>query len=83
MHKKNNLIEPEQLERYKEYAAGKGQNVYVILGIGGDSSMPEDLYIVPLDSFQEAQAKPSLFRQFKRDVVDKWFKIEEFVCDIE
>lgn len=79
MHKKNNLIEPEQLERYKEYATEKGQKVFVIFGVGGEPSMPEDLYIVPLDSFEEAQTKPSLFKQFKRDVVDKWFKIEEFV----
>ena len=79
MHMKNTLIEQEQLERYKEYAAEKGQKVYIILGVGGEPSMPEDLYIVPLDSFEEAQKKPSVFKQFKRDVVDKWFKIEEFV----
>ena len=73
------LVEPEQLTRYKEYAAEKGQKVYIILGVGGEPSMPEDLYIVPLDSFEEAQSKPSMFKQFKRNVVDKWFKIEEFL----
>ena len=79
MHMKNTLIDPEQLARYKEYAAEKRQKVYIILGIGGEPSMPDDLYIVPLDSFEEAQSRPSMFKQFKRDVVDKWFKIEEFV----
>ena len=79
MHMKNTLIESEQLERYKEYSSEKCQKVYIILGIGGEPSMPEDLYIVPLHSFEEAQCRPSKFKQFKRDVVDKWFKIEEFV----
>lgn len=78
-HKKNIIIDSEQLERYKEYAAEKEQKVFIIFGVGGEPSMPEDLYIVPLDSFGDAQIKPSLFMQFKRDVVDKWFLIEEFV----
>ena len=72
------LIEPEQFERYKKYAAEKGQEVFIIFGVGGDPSMPEDLYIIPLDFFQEAQSKPSMFKKYKRDVVDKWFDIEEF-----
>lgn len=78
MHIAKPLIEPEQLERYKEYSSEKHQKVFIILGIGGEPSMPEDLYIVPLESFQETQSKPSMFRRFKREVVDKWFNIEEF-----
>ena len=74
----NPLIEPEQLARYKEYSAEKGQEVYVIIGVGGEPSMPEELYLVPLESFQETQSKPSLLRNYKREEVDKWFDIDEF-----
>lgn len=72
------LIEPEQLDRYKEYSIEKGQEVYIILGVGGEPSMPEELYLIPLDSLQETLSNPSMLRRFKREVVDKWFSIEEF-----
>lgn len=72
------LIEPEQLVRYKEYSVEKGQEVYIILGVGGEPSMPEELFLVPLDSFQEVQSKPSLLTNYKRKVVDKWFDIDDF-----
>jgi hypothetical protein len=73
------LIEPEQLARYQEYSIEKGQDVFVIMGVGGDPSMPDELYIVPLKCFQEAQTSIFKLRQFKRDVVDRWFSIEEFI----
>lgn len=72
------LFLPDQIIRYQEYSKEKGLDVFVILGIGGEPSMPEELYLIPLDSVQQIQAKPSLLVQFKRMVVDKWFSIEEF-----
>ena len=72
------LIEREQFDRYKEYSVEKKQEVFIILGVGGEPSMPEELYIVPLDSFQEAQSKLSWLRNYKREEVDKWFDIDEF-----
>ena len=53
--------------------------MFVIMGVGGDPSMPDELYIVPLKCFQEAQTSIFKLRQFKRDVVDRWFSIEEFI----
>ena len=72
------LFEPEQIIRYQEYAAEKAQNVYIILGIGGEPSMPEVLYLIPIDAISQIQSKPSLLKQFQREVVDKWFSIDEF-----
>ena len=72
------LFEPEQITRYQEYAAEKAQNVYIILGIGGEPSMPEELYLIPIDAIPQIQSKPSLLKQFQREVVDKWFSIDEF-----
>jgi len=72
------LFEPEQITRYHEYAAEKAQNVYIILGVGGEPSMPEDLYLIPINSISQIQSKPSLLKQFKREVVDKLFSIDEF-----
>lgn len=72
------LIEREQLERYQEYARDNKQQVIIILGVGGIPSMPEELYIVPLNEFGNVALKPSLLRNYKRDVVDNWFSIDEF-----
>ena len=38
----------------------------------------EELYLIPLDSISMIQSKPSLLKQFQREVVDKWLSIEEF-----
>lgn len=72
------LLAPEQIERYQEYAKETNMNVNVVLGIGGEPSMPEELYIVPIDIFPQIASKPSMFNNYKRDIVSKWFSIEEF-----
>ena len=73
------LFETEQITRYQEYATEKAQNVFIILGVGGEPSMPEELYLIPIDSILQIQSKPSLLKQFQREHVDKWFSIDEFV----
>ena len=50
----------------------------IVLGVGGEPSMPEDLYLIPVDSLQEVQSKPSLLKQYMREEVSKWFSLEEF-----
>ena len=75
------LFEPEQIARYQEYAEEKALKVYIILGVGGEPSMPDELYMIPIDSISQIQSKPSLLKQFKREVVDKWFSIDEFTMN--
>jgi hypothetical protein len=72
------LFSPEQIVRYQEYSKEKGQDVFVILGVGGEPSMPEDMYLIPIDSIQQVQSRPSFLNQYKRAVVDKWFSMKEF-----
>lgn len=72
------LVSKEQLARYQEYSNEKGHEVFVVLGVGGDPSMPEELYLIPLDSILQVQSKPTLIKQYRRDIVDKLFLINEF-----
>lgn len=72
------ILTAEQIERYQNYARETNMNVNIVLGIGGEPSMPEELYIVPIDNFQQVASKPSLLDNYRRDVVSKWFSIEEF-----
>ena len=72
------LFEPEQITHYQEYAVEKAQKVIIILGVGGEPSMPEELYLIPIDAISQVQSKPSHLKKFKREIVDKWFSIDEF-----
>ena len=72
------LLPTEQIERYQEYAKENDMNVNIVLGVGGEPSMPEELYIIPIEIFQQVASKPSLLNAYKRDAVSKWFSIEEF-----
>ena len=75
------LFEPDQITRYQEYAEEKALKVYIILGVGGEPSMPDELYMIPVDSISQIQPKPSLLKQFQREFVDKWFSIDEFTMN--
>lgn len=72
------LLATEQIERYQEYAKEVNMNVNIILGVGGEPSMPEELYIVPIYNFQQIASKPSMLNNYRREVISKWFSIEEF-----
>lgn len=72
------LFEPGQIIRYQEYAEENAQTVFIIFGVGGEPSMPEELYLIPIDAISQIQSKPSLLKQFQRKIVDNFFSIEEF-----
>ena len=72
------LFTPEQITHYQEYATEKAMAVFIVLGVGGAPSMPEELYLIPLISISQIQSNPSSLKQYKREFVDKWFSIEEF-----
>ena len=72
------LLAAEQIERYQEYSKETNMNVNIVLGVGGEPSMPEELYIIPIDSFQQVASKPSILKNFRREIISKWFSIEEF-----
>lgn len=74
----NPLFVPEQIARYKKYSDEKKQRVIVVLGVGGEPSMPEELYLIPIEEIQNVIHKSSNLSQFRREVVNKWFSIDEF-----
>lgn len=78
---KQQLLPQEQIDRYKEYSVEKRQRVVVVLGVGGEPSMPEELYLIPLESLQQS-ATSATIQQYRREVVSKWFEIEEFCPEI-
>lgn len=43
------LAEERQLTNYRNYQAEKNYPVFIVLGVGGTGSQPEDVYIIPLN----------------------------------
>ena len=43
------LFTPERLEKFMQYSAQADTPVYLLLGIGGIPSYPDDLHLIPLD----------------------------------
>ncbi|MBQ8721346.1 MAG: hypothetical protein IJY67_04270 [Paludibacteraceae bacterium] len=47
---KKELFTEKQIEKYKKFASERNIAVTMIVGIGGEPSNPEQLYIIPLDA---------------------------------
>lgn len=80
-HPNKPLLTPEQLKRYQSYADDKRQRVTIVLGIGGEPSMPEELYLIPIEAFQQVKLSPSSIQKYKRQELNKHFTLEEFYKD--
>lgn len=62
-----------QLERYQEYASSNSWPVFIILGVGGEPSSPDQVYCVPLRAMKFSDAKKSYLEGFKHDTGKDFF----------
>lgn len=63
----------EKIEIYNKYSKEKKQEVFLILGIGGQPDRPSSVYIVPLKNAQASVLFESDLQKYKRYNVDKDF----------
>ena len=78
-------LEDYQLKRYKEIHGSSRKKVLIVLGVGGDATNPDRLYVVPLDSLARFKHIPQKYldgyavtpSDFGRHVRD-WFFNEVF-----
>jgi hypothetical protein len=56
-NKMHPIFRSRQLKNYKNYSEKYNRPTFVILGVGGDPSFPEDVYIIPLDKLQKLNGK--------------------------
>ena len=63
----------DQLERYNNYSKDKNIPVFVILGIGGTPSEPENVYCVPLKAMKYSNAKKDYIEGFKHDISKSFY----------
>lgn len=68
-----NFANPEQLKRYIKYASEKGIPVFIAVGIGGTSSDPKHLYIVPLEHIDSTFLSISFLKTFEMKIEKPFF----------
>ena len=62
-----------QIKNYKEYAAKLSIPVFVVIGVGGEPKMPEELFIVPLQEMKSNTITKSELANYKKDISDTRF----------
>jgi len=62
-----------QINNYKEYAEKLSIPVFVVIGVGGEPKMPEELFIVPLQEMKSNTITKSELANYKKDISDTRF----------
>jgi len=58
----------EQLQRYREFQAEEGfRKVWVVIGLGGEPSMPERMFRMRLDVIQSVAPQINWFKKYERN----------------
>ena len=63
----------EQLARYRQFAKDKNMPVFIILGIGGTPSSPENVFVVPLASIERIEVSKRWLENYRHDLSKKLF----------
>ncbi len=67
------FAEQYQLERYQKFERDNGYPVFIVLGIGGKPSSPEELYIIPANHFKKAVQRKVRFAQLRKSLDKEFF----------
>lgn len=63
----------EQIRHYNAYSDDRNIQVFVVIGLGGDPSDPEEVYIVPLEKLKYPYVKKEYLQRFRRKKTDGFF----------
>jgi hypothetical protein len=68
---------PDQLERYRKFEREKKIPVFVAMGLGGKSSDPEHLYIVPLKKITSTNLSLDFLTPYEKDRAKNFYFVPE------
>lgn len=71
-----------QVERYRKFQQEKGLTVFIVLGIGGQPSAPNELYIIPLRDLPSGQLDMKGLGAFRQKMTSKVFYYDPFNKDL-
>jgi hypothetical protein len=60
------LAKQEELENYRKYQHQKDIKVFIILGVGGEATDPESVYIIPLDKINSTSLEEAQLQRYRR-----------------
>ena len=63
-----NIVTAQQLKNYRNFGQEKNIPVFIILGVGGKPSAPEQLYIIPLNKINSAELNKSFLNEFQQEI---------------
>jgi hypothetical protein len=64
---KFSFVTAQQIKNYTKFGQEKNIPVFVVLGIGGKPSSPEQLYIIPLDKITSAELNKDFLKEFQQE----------------
>lgn len=62
-----------QIKNYREYTEKLNIPVYVVIGVGGEPSMPNEVFIIPLSKLKSNTINQNELKAYKRKTVDENF----------
>lgn len=73
------ICKPEKLRFYKQFQEEKNMDVYIMLGVGGEPTLPKDLFLIPLSKINSPKLHvDELNQQFLKPVKSMLFyKMDE------
>ncbi|HWR24851.1 MAG TPA: hypothetical protein VN278_01345 [Methanosarcina sp.] len=64
---------PKQLQRYQDFANKSKLPFFIVIGLGGEPSLPERMYCIPLEEARYPALFPILFEKFERNPEKPFF----------
>lgn len=58
--------EDYQLENYKKYSAEQNIPVFIVLGVGGEATKPEEIFIIPLSEIKSTFVNKNFLYKYER-----------------
>lgn len=68
-----NWASQEKIAIYNKFSEERNQEVFLVLGVGGEPSAPNSVYVIPLKSAQQSRLKEADLEQYKRNDPSKEF----------
>jgi hypothetical protein len=68
---------PDQLANYRGFAIEKRISVFIVIGVGGTSSDPNEVYILPLDQISDPFLSRSAMAPFRRNNTNRNFYFDQ------
>ncbi|MFA5103432.1 MAG: hypothetical protein WC525_09805, partial [Candidatus Thermoplasmatota archaeon] len=64
---------PQQMERYKQFAGKRNIPFFIVVGLGGLDDDPNQMFVIPFKEARYPALYPSVFRQYERNPKSNFF----------